>query len=107
MPMKLNVGVCRKIGQPNYGSVGATCSVELELPGSLVFDDPDAFRKQVQQAYAACQRAVDDQLGAQQPGEETARDAHCEAPGRQNGGAEAGHQNGNGNGRRTVTDYGK
>ena len=31
MPMKLNVGVSRKVGLPDYGSVGASCNLELEL----------------------------------------------------------------------------
>jgi hypothetical protein len=35
MPMKLNVGLCRKVGQPDYGSLGASCNVEVELSGSL------------------------------------------------------------------------
>ena len=43
-------------------------------------------------------------IGAQQPSEESTRDAHCEAPARRNGDAEAGQQNGNGSGRRTVTE---
>ena len=66
--MKLNVGVCRKIGQPDYGSLGASCDVQLELSDSLIFDDPAAFQQRVRQAYAACERAVDEQLGmSQQP----------------------------------------
>jgi hypothetical protein len=68
MPMKLNIGVCRKIGKPNFGSLGASCNVELEMSGSLLFDDPAAFQQHVKQAYAACERAVDEQLGmSQQP----------------------------------------
>jgi len=66
MPMKLNIGVCRKIGQPDYGSLGASCDVQLELSGTLIFDDPTAFQQHVRQAYAACEQAVDEQLGFKQ-----------------------------------------
>ncbi|MGZ0174755.1 MAG: hypothetical protein ACKVHE_35095 [Planctomycetales bacterium] len=33
MPMKLNVGLSRKIGEPNFGSRGASVNLELELAG--------------------------------------------------------------------------
>ena len=31
MPLKLTVGLSRKVGLPNYGSLGATCGLEVEL----------------------------------------------------------------------------
>ncbi len=31
MALKLNVGVSRKVGLPDYGSVGASCNLELEI----------------------------------------------------------------------------
>ena len=31
MPLKLSVGVSRKVGQPGYGSLGASCGVETVL----------------------------------------------------------------------------
>ncbi len=108
MPMKLNVGVCRKIGQPDYGSLGATCNVEVELSSSLIFDDPDAFRRTVHQVYAACERAVDEQLGAQQqPSSATGDHGQAEPPPQRNNGTDAGHHNGNGhngNGGRGASD---
>jgi hypothetical protein len=62
MPLKLTVGLARKVGQPNYGSLGASCGVEVELESSLLGGDPDAFRARVRDAFVACRRAVDDEL---------------------------------------------
>jgi hypothetical protein len=105
MPMKLNVGVCRKVGQPDYGSLGASCDVQLELSDSLVFDDPDAFQQRVRQAYAACEQAVDEQLGTKQRSSGSSNGhAQAESPSRHTGGADAGHQNGNGTAGRGASE---
>ena len=62
MPLKLIVGVSRKVGQPDYGSLGASCGVEVELDGSLIRSDPDVFRRHARDAYRACEAAVREQL---------------------------------------------
>ena len=41
--MKATVGVCKKIGLPDYGSIGITCDVELDLNQTLFQDDPELF----------------------------------------------------------------
>ena len=35
MPLKLNVGASRKVGDNNYGSRGASINLEMELDGTL------------------------------------------------------------------------
>jgi hypothetical protein len=62
MPLKLNVGVSRKVGLPDYGSMGATCNLEVELDGSLLHHDLAAFHAQVRDAYVAAHQAVNDEL---------------------------------------------
>ena len=65
MPMKVQLGVAKKIGQPDYGSLGASCNIELELDGGLLFNDLDGLQQKVRAAYTACRQAVDDELASQ------------------------------------------
>jgi hypothetical protein len=69
MPLTLNVGVSRKIGQPDYGSLGANCHVEVELDTALLREDLDAFHRHVRNAFLQCRQAVDDELTQAQQGE--------------------------------------
>jgi len=65
MPLTLNVGISKKIGLPDFGSVGATCNVSVELDAALLSREPDAFQQHVRRAYAACSQAVNDELARQ------------------------------------------
>ena len=65
MPLKLSVGLSKKVGQPAYGSLGASCHVEVELDSALVFQDLDGFQQRVRQVYVACNQAVNDELSRQ------------------------------------------
>jgi hypothetical protein len=62
VPLKLNVGVSRKVGLPDFGSVGASCNVEVELDGGLLERDLEAFHARVRDAYVAAHQAVHDEL---------------------------------------------
>jgi hypothetical protein len=102
MPLTLRVGCSRKVGQPGYSSLGASCALDVELDAGLVERDPEALRAQIRTAFAACRAAVAEELarqaddvGAGPPvGPEPIRppSAHP-VPGRN--GAEEGHLNGN------------
>ena len=69
MPLRLNVGISKKLGLPAYSSIGASCNLDLELENG-VLRDPAGFRDQVRGAFAAAQRAVDDELDRLQAGGE-------------------------------------
>lgn len=60
--MKITVGLSRKVGQANYGSQGASCSVEIEAEADLP-RRPEDFHARVQHAFALCRSAVERQLG--------------------------------------------
>ncbi|MGE0757210.1 MAG: hypothetical protein AB7F89_26585 [Pirellulaceae bacterium] len=62
MPLTLHVGYSQKLGLPDYGSLGASCQVEIELDGSLLVHDLEGFHHRVQEAFTACRQAVQDEL---------------------------------------------
>ncbi len=62
MPLKLHVGLSKKIGLPNYGSLGASCHLEVELDSQVITRDRNEFKQQLHQAFEVCSQAVDDQL---------------------------------------------
>ena len=88
MPLKLNVGLSKKIGQPDFGSLGLSCHVEVALDGSL--NDLDSFQRHVRNAYIACHKAVADELSR-----------HEQTPPKDNNGNGALAPSNNGSGSRT------
>ena len=67
MPLRLQVGLQQKVGLPDYGSLGASCHVELELDGQLIARSPDAFQQEVARAFEACRQAVQAELVRSKP----------------------------------------
>lgn len=102
MPMKLTVGLSRKLGLPDYGSIGASCQLELELDQSLLQADLEGYFRQARQAYAACSQAVQEELTRQQPASPaSAVTPLAHANGNGHGHAGNGH-NGQGNGQSSA-----
>jgi hypothetical protein len=64
--IKLNAGVSRKVGEPNYGSRGASVNVELELESSVV-NDTEALYEKIRRLFALAKKSVDEELGISAP----------------------------------------
>jgi hypothetical protein len=60
---KLIVGVSKKVGRPDYGSQGASLTLETELAGRLE-DDRDLLDRTTRELFAAARSAVDEELAA-------------------------------------------
>ena len=93
MPITIDVGLSKKIGTANYGSVGAHCNVSFEAGHDLLESDLDGFQQKVKNAFIACRQSVQDEL---------ARELNATVSngnGATNGhAAEPSHNGGNGNG---------
>lgn len=100
MPLKLNIGLSKKLGQPDYGSLGASCHVEVELEASLLRSDLDGFHRQVRTAFIACSQAVNDELSRQSERRDVASGAstHNHSPSSHGNGNGHNQNNGSGNG---------
>jgi hypothetical protein len=66
MSVKINVGVNKKIGLPDYGSAGSHCEIELEMDYAAMLN-PETFRERVQNAYRLCRESVESELAAHRP----------------------------------------
>ena len=60
--IRLNAGISRKVGEPNYGSRGASVNVELELESAVV-NDTEALHEKIRTLFALAKRSVDEELG--------------------------------------------
>jgi hypothetical protein len=61
MPLTLNVGLNRKVGEPNYGSRGASVCFEVEIESGLV-REPDELRERIRYLFGLAKEAVEEEL---------------------------------------------
>ncbi len=61
MPLTINVSVSRKLGLPNFGSLGASCATQLELD-PFVLSEPETLRQKIHAAFDVCRQAVNEEL---------------------------------------------
>ena len=80
MGMKISVGLQKKVGQPNYGSLGASCHVEFEIDSAMPESNLGSFHDKVSGAYLACRQAVNAQLRQQELGQSQAPPAESRKP---------------------------
>ncbi len=114
MPMTISVGLSKKIGLPDYGSLGATCNVSIEADHNLLERDLEGFHQRVKNAFAACRQAVQDELARNQRTEPAANSQgnghasdHPVSSSPVSGGTNGNGANGtgsNGNGHRNATN---
>lgn len=88
--MKLNVGFTQKVGDPNFGSRGASVNLELELDSGLV-GDADRLKERIRQLFLLAKASVAEQLGGPSAG-----NGHVDGASPGNGSSPT---NGNGHGR--------
>jgi hypothetical protein len=62
MSIRLKIEVCKKEGTTNFGSIGATCGLELELDQSDLADPVKAAGR-IRGLYAFCETAMNEELG--------------------------------------------
>ena len=66
MTIKINVGVNKKIGLPDYGSAGGHCNIEIEADNSIL-DNADQFLQRVKDAYEMARQSVEEELSHHRP----------------------------------------
>lgn len=91
MPLRLNVGASKKVGESNYGSRGASVNLEMELDSTLV-NDPPKLQDRIRQLFGLVRTSLAEELngnanGSHRPSNGAAHDAGHEQ-----------HNGGNGNG---------
>jgi len=59
--LKINIGHNRKIGEPNFGSRGASVHFEVEVDHGLA-EQPQALRQKIRELFVQAQAAVREEL---------------------------------------------
>lgn len=62
MPLKISIGLNKKVGLPNYSSLGANCQIECEVD-SAIREGTDRFQAEAERLFYLCRQAVEEELG--------------------------------------------
>lgn len=88
--LKLNVGLSKKLGQANYGSIGGSVHIEVEADSGLVAE-PDRLRDRIRQVFSLARTALDEELHGHNGG-----NGNASPPANGNGAAANGNGHANG-----------
>ena len=91
MPVQINIGLNKKVGEANYGSRGASVNLEVELDSGII-EDPDRLRSQIHKLFGLARDSLNTELHADEP--HHAGNGH-HSNGRTNGNGYANGSNGN------------
>jgi hypothetical protein len=61
MPLRVNVGLSRKVGEANYGSRGASVNVEMELDAAMI-GEPARLQEQIRKMFATVRTSLAEEL---------------------------------------------
>jgi hypothetical protein len=61
MPINVSVGFSRKVGEPNYGSRGASVHLEMELDRAAL-DDPERLQTEIEVIFERARSVVEREL---------------------------------------------
>jgi hypothetical protein len=102
--LKLNAGFSRKVGEPDFGSRGASVNVELELDSNLIRDS-EAFGAQIRNLFDLARQSVDEELAVDRthPADSRSTRSTGQKNGRRENGSAENHNRANGNSVRHAT----
>jgi hypothetical protein len=64
--LKLNAGISRRVGEPDYGSRGASVNLELEVESNPV-NNSDGLPDRIRKLFVLGRQAVDQELNGSKP----------------------------------------
>jgi hypothetical protein len=88
MPLMLNVGLSRKVGEANYGSRGASVNVEIELESGLI-SEPDKLKDRIRQVFNSLRSSLAEELNGKPSPAANPTNGHHDGNGHPNGNGRA------------------
>lgn len=61
MPLRLTVGLSKKVGEAGYGSRGATVALELEVDSTIV-GEPGRLQERIRELFGLAQQSINEEL---------------------------------------------